>query len=66
MKLNMFNNFHVEMLIAPALSQLNSVSSLSYCACKIHFNVTFPLHMIHPSSILDSSILIIFGEDYKS
>jgi len=29
-------------------------------------NVTFPLHMFHPSSILDSTILMIFGADYKS
>lgn len=65
-KLNVFNNFHEELLIASVLIQINSVSSLSYCACKIHFNVIFPLHMFHPSSILDSTILIVFGEDYKS
>jgi hypothetical protein len=66
MELNMFNNFHEELLIAPVLSQINSVSSLSHRACKIHFNDIFPLHMFQPSSILNSTVLIIFGEDYKS
>jgi hypothetical protein len=66
MELNTFNSFHKELLIAPVLSQINSVYSLSYCACKIHFNVAFPPQMFRPSSILDPTILIIFGEDYKS
>ena len=65
MELNKFNNFHEELLIVPVLTQINSVYSLSYCACKMHCNVAFPSHMFHPSSVLGSTILIIFGEDYK-